>query len=163
MSGARARVIAAAVIAAVLLVAGAGTGWADPSTDPSAPPASGAPTSDPAAPPAEDSSSSGTGEEIKSGTPKQGTIHWEQFGGDRSDAPKDLESFSDMMVGYALTGFGIAAVIGGLIVCGAMIVGFRGRSQLAKLALEQSIWIYLAAMIVGSFSFLGGMLISGAL
>ena len=162
MSGARARAIAAGIVAAVLLVAGAGTGWADPSTDPSAPPASGAPTSDPAAPPAEDSTG-GTGEEIKSGTPKQGTIHWEQFGGDRSDAPKDLESFSDMMVGYALTGFGIAAVVGGLIVCAAMMAGFRGRSQVARLALEQSIWLYVAAMIVGSFSSLGGMLIAGAL
>lgn len=160
--------VAAWLLTAWLLVAGAGMSWAVPSTsDPASPPSSGAPTSDPAAP-----SDGSSGDEIKAGTPKEGKIHWEEFGGydpdasmdpDKSIAPETLEEFSDLIIGYALTGFGIAAVMGGLVGCGAMIVGFRGRSQVAKVALEQSVWVYVACLIVGSFSTLGGALLQAAL
>ncbi|ASR05608.1 hypothetical protein [Gordonia rubripertincta] len=162
--------VAAWLLTAWLLVAGAGMSWAVPSaSDPAPPPSSGAPTSDldPAAP-----SDGSSGDEIKAGTPKEGKIHWEEFGGydpdasmdpDKSIVPETLEEFSDLIIGYALTGFGIAAVASGLVGFGAMVIGFRGRSQVAKVALEQSVWVYLACLIVGSFSTLGGALIQAAL
>nr|WP_156524272.1 hypothetical protein [Gordonia sp. LAM0048] len=152
--------LAGAWIAVLVLFATGGSAGAVPPTTPgeSSVPA----TSDPAAPPAPEESTGAEGE-IKMGTPKQGEIHWEQFGGDRTEAPRDLQSFSDTMIGYALTGFGIAAVVGGLVGFAAMIVGFRGRSQVAKMALEQSIWLYLAVLIVGSFSTIGGILVASAL
>lgn len=164
-SAAWARVSMWVLAGLVAVLLGAGTAGAVPeSAAPSsaAPSSSGAPTSDPAAPPADSGSGDGS-TDIPAGTPRQGTVHWEQFGGGTTDAPTDLESFSNTMVGYALTGFGAAAVIGTLCVFLMMIVGFRGRSQVAKLAAEQSIWVWIAVMIVGSFSTIGGLLVSGGL
>ena len=144
----------------VVLLVGGGAAAADP-TSPSAPPSSSsAPTSNPPAP---TTAPGDTSAEIPAGTPKQGTIHWEQFGSGQDDAPQDLQSFSNTIIGYALTAFGAAAVISTLCIFMMMIVGFRGRSQVAKLAAEQSVWVWVAVMIVGSFSTLGGLLVAGGL
>lgn len=63
------------------------------------------------------------------------------------------------MIGTLLTGFGIVAVMSGMTVCGLMIVGARGRSTVAKAALESSIWLWVGLFIGGSFSSIGGLLV----
>ena len=73
------------------------------------------------------------------------------------------DRFSTQIVGYCLTGFGIAAVLGGMVVMGLMIVGFKGRSTVAKTALESSIWIWAACLLVGSASTIGGLLLSAGI
>ncbi|WP_052689177.1 hypothetical protein [Williamsia herbipolensis] len=127
-----------------------------PSTGPA--PSSGAAAPDPST----DSSSDGENE-IKFGTPDQGQIHWEKFGGGDKGAAKNLDEFSTQIVGYSLTGFGIAAVLGGLVVFSLMIVGFKGRSTIAKTALESSIWIWAACLLVGSASTIGGLLLAAGI
>ena len=128
-----------------------------PSTGPA--PSSGATAPDPSA----DPDSSGGDNEIKFGTPEQGQIHWEKFGGSEKDSARNLDQFSTQIVGYCLTGFGIAAVLGGMVVMGLMIVGFKGRSTVAKTALESSIWIWAACLLVGSASTIGGLLLSAGI
>ena len=142
-----------------------GVAWADPAA-PSVPgPSTGpAPSSGATAPdPSTDPDSSGGDNEIKFGTPEQGQIHWEKFGGSQKDSARNLNQFSTQIVGYCLTGFGIAAVLGGMVVMGLMIVGFKGRSTVAKTALESSIWIWAACLLVGSASTIGGLLLSAGI
>ncbi|ORM35513.1 hypothetical protein [Williamsia sp. 1135] len=79
--------------------------------------------------------------------------------GDADDAPKNLDEFSDFVIGTLLTGFGIVAVMSGMTVCMLMIVGARGRSTVAKAALESSIWLWVGLLIGGSFSSIGGILV----
>lgn len=164
MISARARSLLAALFAAVfaLAVGAAGAALADPSTTP-APETSAPATSDPPATVPESEPDFDDELEIKAGTPKMGEIQWDEFGGDDSGAAKDLPSFVEQIVGYAMTGFGIAAVVGGLCVCLLMIAGFRGRSSLAQRAAEQTIWLWVAVMLVGSVSSIAGLLLSSAL
>lgn len=150
---ARHRTVAATVIAAILaLLLGVGTAAASPSTapDPSAPASSEA---------ADPTAETEGGDEIKYGTPKEGQLKWEEFGGDADDAPQSLDEFSDFVIGTLLTGFGVVAVMSGMTVCLLMIVGARGRSSVAKAALESSIWLWVGLLVGGSFSSIGGILV----
>ena len=155
----RRAVRALCVLAALLaLRVGAGVAAATPSDTPS--PAPSAPAgSESAAPETGADSAESSGDEIKYGTPKEGQLNWEEFGGDADDAPKTLDEFSDFVIGTLLTGFGIVAVMSGMTVCGLMIVGVRGRSTVAKTALESSIWLWVGLFIGGSFSSIGGLLV----
>ncbi len=172
----------ACAVVIVVCAAAITTGWlgtpiasavpADPppsaSTAPSAPaaPSAGASPSagvDPSGSPGADGASGDDPDGIKSGTPQMGKLHWEKFGGGDEGAAKNMDEFSNQLIGYALTIFGIAAVVAGLTVTMLMIGGVRGRSALAKTALESSIWIWLACLIVGSFSTLGGIVVFAAI
>ncbi|MBT0568622.1 hypothetical protein [Williamsia sp. CHRR-6] len=138
--------------------------WADPTPPGVSGPSTGpaAPTA-PASPPGGSTDPSDGRNEIQFGTANQGQIHWEKFGGSDTTSPKNLDEFSTQIVGYALTGFGIAAVLGSLVVFGLMIVGVKGRSTIAKNALESSIWIWAGCMLVGSASTIGGMLLTAGI
>lgn len=142
---------------------GAGIAVADPSPAPTS-----APTSDPAAPQTTDpaapspSDTSDPDLKIKSGTAKEGTIHWDKFGGGTKDAPQTLDEFFKLIVGWALTIFGVMVVISGLFVCMAMGLGFKGRSGLAKAALESSLYLILAVVLVGSIGTITGLMFLGA-
>lgn len=146
---ARHRTVAATVLAAILaLLLGVGTAAATPSTAP-----------DPSAPASSEAAETEGGDEIKYGTPKEGQLKWEEFGGDADDAPQNLDEFSDFVIGTLLTGFGVVAVMSGMTVCLLMIVGARGRSSVAKAALESSIWLWVGLLVGGSFSSIGGILV----
>jgi hypothetical protein len=77
-------------------------------------------------------------------------VQWDQFGGDPADAPEDLDSFVDSVIGWLKTIAGAAAVIGVLIVASLMVIGIRGRSEAAKKALDGLPAVLLATTIAGS-------------
>ncbi len=162
--------IAASATALILTAPAAGLAGADPvPADPSAPSVS-APASPPgtSAPnPSGSPGDAGTGSDdpdgIKFGTPDLGKIHWEQFGGSDEHAAKNLDDFVSQIIGYALTGFGIAAVLGALCVCVLMIVGVKGRSAVAKTALESSIWLWIGCLVAGSFASIGGIILAAGM
>lgn len=168
--------IAASATALILTAPAAGLAGADPvpadpsapsSSAPAAPGASGAPGTsaapDPSGSPGAGDTSSDDPNGIKFGTPDMGKIHWEQFGGGDEGSAKTLDQFVTQIIGYALTGFGIAAVIGALCVCVLMIVGVKGRSSVAKTALESSIWIWVGCLIAGSFASIGGIILAAGM
>lgn len=155
---ARGALSVAMVMIAVLLGTGGGSAIADP---PPAPESSAPATSDPA-PPASDEQGGGAEPKIKSGTAKEGTIHWEKFGGETDGAPETLDDFSKLIVGWALTLFGIFTAISSIVVCILMAIGFKGHSSVAKAALESSVWIVLGVVLVGSISTVAGVLVIGA-
>lgn len=163
MSGFRrwaAALVAATGTALILLAAPtAGIASADPTPSIPAPSIPSAGPSAGADPSADSGTDSGGPDEIKYGTADQGQIHWERFGGSDHDSAGTLDQFAADILGYAMTGFGIAAVLGGTVVCGLMIVGVRGRSQVAKTALESSIWIWVGLLLVGSVSSICGLLL----
>lgn len=155
------RLLAALVLVTALWTA-TGVASAAPSDTPAAP-SSSAPAepgqstgADPST--AEDPASSG-GDEIKWGTPKEGQLHWDQFGGNADEGPQTLDEFSTFVIGLLLTGTGVVAVITSLTICLLMAVGVRGRSEVAKRALESSIWVWAGVVLAGSFSSIGGALL----
>ena len=167
MSGFRrwaAALVAATGTALILLAAPtAGIAAADPTPSIPAPSIPSAGPSAGADPSADSGTDSGGPDEIKYGTADQGQIHWERFGGSDHDSAGTLDQFAADILGYAMTGFGIAAVLGGTVVCGLMIAGVRGRSQVAKTALESSIWIWVALLIAGSVSSIGGIVLTAGI
>lgn len=149
-----------AALSAVMLLAPSGVAGADP--DPTGQPTVTAPeTSDPPAPSAAPDDG-GPELDIKAGTPKEGKIRWDEFGGPTEDAPETLDGYASMLIGYALTIVGSMAMISGLIVLILMGVGFKGRSSVAKAALESSIWLFIGVVVVGSVSTIAGIMLAGA-
>lgn len=64
--------------------------------------------------------------------------------------PGKLGEQSNKLVGWSKTIFGIAALLGLMATAGLMIVGLRGRSEIAKNAMGQLPYSILALVLFGS-------------
>jgi hypothetical protein len=124
------RLIAGATVAAVLTVAAAAGASAQPPTSPSPVPPASTQQLTPQNP-----GGAGNTEQIPVKDPKTGGVRWDQFGGDPADAPQNLDSFIDDVLGWMRTGAGITAVLGVLVSAGLIVIGIRGRSEQAKRAM----------------------------
>lgn len=95
-------------------------------------------------------SPSGTSSEVEYTPPPTGGVRWDEFGGDPTDAPTDMRSFVNAVLGWMKTLAGIAGVLGLLTVAGLMIIGLRGRSEAARKAFD-GVWpVLLGTLFAGS-------------
>ncbi|UDH01778.1 hypothetical protein [Rhodococcus opacus] len=91
--------------------------------------------------------------------PATGGVQWEEFGGDPADAPTDLNSFIDSTLGWLKTIALFAGVLGLLIVACLMVIGIRGRSEVAKKAMEGVFPVLLGTVFAGSAYVLVGIFV----
>lgn len=138
--------VAAVVLAAGLTLAGTGVAYAQPAPAPAPSPA---PTTEQLSPQNPGGTTPGV-DEVPIQEPKTGGVQWDQFGGNPTDAPKDLDSFVDDILGYLRTFTLYAAAMGVLIVAGALMIGIRGRSEHSKRALETLPAVLIGTVIAGA-------------
>lgn len=131
--------VAAVVFVAGLMLTGTGAAYAQPAPAPSA-----SPTTEQLSPQNPGGTTPGV-DEIPIQDPETGGVQWSQFGGNPTDAPDDLDSFVDDILGYLRTITLYAAAMGVLIAAGALMIGIRGRSEHSKRALET-----LPAVLIGT-------------
>ncbi|MFD6463980.1 hypothetical protein [Streptomyces roseolus] len=77
-------------------------------------------------------------------------MQWNKFGGDPANAPTDLDSFINDVLGWLRTLALLCAVAGVLIIASTLTVGIRGRSEQAKKALEKFPIVLAATVMSGS-------------
>lgn len=112
-------------------------------------PAPAAPTTEQLTPESPGAPSSG-GSDIGITAPKTGGVRWDEFGGSADEAPEDLDSFIDSVLGWLKTIAAVAGVLGILTCASLMAIGMKGRSEAARKALEGLPVILLATVIAGA-------------
>ena len=88
-----------------------------------------------------------------------GGVGWDQFGGNPADAPADLDSFITDVLGWMKTLSLYFAVLGALACVAVIVIGIRGRSQVAKKGLEGLPAVLLAVTMASGAAAILGMFV----
>lgn len=93
------------------------------------------------------------------GQPPTGGVQWDQFGGNPADAPADLDNFITDVLGWMKTLTLYFAVLGALASVAVIVIGMRGRSQVAKKGLEGLPAVLLGTVIASSTTAILGIFV----
>lgn len=81
--------------------------------------------------------------------PRTGGVQWDQFGGNADDAPTNLPNFIDSMIAWGKTIGLFLAMFAGLSCLFLVVIGIRGRSEVAKVGLRGLIPVFGGAAMIG--------------